>query len=52
MPSMMNWTAIAASTKPIRRVRIRIPVWPSRRSTNEAAESTQYVISAVRAIET
>ena len=52
MPSMMNWTAIAARTKPMSRVRIRIPVWPSRRYTIEAADSTKKVISAVSTIET
>src|SRR6266699_1111854 len=48
---MMNWTAIAHRTRPISRVRIRIPVWPSRRSTIDAAAKTRYVITAVSTIE-
>jgi len=37
MPSTMNCTAIAHSTSPMSRVRIRMPVWPSRFSTRGAA---------------
>src|SRR5439155_18483364 len=51
MPSMMNCTAIAHNTNPMRRVRMRMPVCPRRRSTIEAAESTRNVINAVRTIE-
>ena len=37
IPSTMNCTAMAQRTSPINRVRIRIPVRPSRRSTTDAA---------------
>src|SRR5213593_1534152 len=39
IPSMMNCTAMAQSTSPMSRVRIRIPVWPSFSSTRGAAAS-------------
>src|SRR5438034_953384 len=39
IPSIMNCTAIAQSTSPMSRVRIRIPVWPSFCSTRGAAAS-------------
>src|SRR2546426_573445 len=42
MPSTTNCTAIAHSTSPISRVRMRTPVWPSRRSTRAAAARVRY----------
>src|SRR5947208_6087538 len=50
MPSTTNCTAIAHSTSPISRVRIRTPVWPSRRSTRAAAARVRYDRQAVSAI--
>src|SRR5438093_618739 len=37
MPSRMNCTAIAHSTRPMSRVKIRMPVWPSFASPPGAA---------------
>src|SRR2546430_497437 len=50
IPSKMNCTAIAHSTSPMSRVRIRMPVWPSCFSTRGAAASVTYVRNAVSAI--
>src|SRR6266550_3392729 len=51
-PSMMNCTAIALNTSPMSRVRIRMPVWPSRRSTSDAAANTRNEITAVSRMDT
>ena len=40
IPSTMNWTAMAQSTSPMSRVRMRMPVWPRRCSTAVAAART------------
>src|SRR3989442_24223 len=50
MPSTMNCTAIAHSTSPISRGRMRTPVWPSRRSTRAAAARGRYDSDAVSVI--
>ncbi len=50
IPSTMNCTAIAHSTRPIQRVRMRIPVWPNRCSTRVAVARVRNETKAVRAI--
>src|SRR5205807_81667 len=47
---MMNCTAMAHNTSPINRVRMRIPVWASRRSMRVAAASVteqRYAVSPI-----